>query len=297
MICVELFGGLGNQMFQYAFGAAMAKMRNTELIVDTYKLDNQVDENNTTRRQYGLHIFPNINVPQATRGDIKRIIPFYVEMLNYLVFKVTGKGLRHSRYYVQNGLFFDDKINRISRQCYLTGYWQSFKYQLSYNALIRNEFKFPAVTDEINLDFLQKIKNGESVSIHIRRSDYLQAHNLEVHGVCSLEYYQTAIDYICQKVLSPVFFIFSDDISWVIDNLTIREPHFYINNNNGAESYRDMQLMASCKHNIIANSSFSWWGAWLNDNPKKIVVAPAKWFNNINDFTYADLVPATWVSL
>jgi hypothetical protein len=297
MICIQLFGGLGNQMFQYAFGTAIAKTLNTELVIDKFFVNTQSGDNKTTIRKYELNIFPNINESQATCEDIRRIIPLYVKLLNYVMYRMTGKGIRHSRYYIENGPFFDDKINRISSQCYLTGYWQSFKYQLNFEALIRNKFKFPAITDDVNLGFLQKIENVESVSIHIRRSDYLQAHNLEIHGVCSLDYYQAAIAYICQKIEKPVFFIFADDISWAMNNITIEKPHFYINCNKGNEGYRDMQLMASCKHNIIGNSSFSWWGAWLNDNPDKIVIAPAKWYNNVKDFTYSDLVPATWVSL
>lgn len=297
MICIELLGGLGNQMFQYAFGTAIAKTRKTELVIDTFMLNSQLGENNRTIRQYELNIFPNIKVSQATRDDIRRIIPLYVKVLNYVMLRMMGKGLRHSRYFVQNGNFFDDKINKISSQCYITGYWQSFKYQLNCETLIRNEFKFPTITDDVNLGFLHKIENVESVSIHIRRSDYLQAQNIERHGVCSLDYYQAAIAYICQKLENPVFFIFSDDMSWTMNNITLEKTHFFINCNKGNESYKDMQLMASCKHNIIANSSFSWWGAWLNDNSEKIVIAPAKWFNSFENFYYSDLVPATWVSL
>lgn len=284
-------------MFQYAFGTAIAKTRNTELVIDTFILDAQLGENNSTTRQYELNIFPNINVSQATRDDIRRIIPLYAKLLNYVKFRMMGKGVRLSRYYVENGRFFDVKINRISSQCYLSGYWQSYKYQLNCDTLIRNKFKFPAITDDANLGVLHEIENVESVSIHVRRSDYMQAHNIEIHGVCSLDYYQAAIAYICQKVEKPVFFIFSDDISWVMNNMTLPKPNFYINFNKANESYRDMQLMASCKHNIIANSSFSWWGAWLNDNPDKMVIAPAKWYNKVEDFIYSDLVPTTWVSL
>lgn len=297
MICIELFGGLGNQMFQYAFGAALAETRNTNLVLDTTSLDHPTEVDGTTPRLYGLNIFPNIIAPKVSGNDLKKAKPLYLRMLNYLVYKLTGNGIRHSQYYIQNAFFYDEKIARISKQCYVTGYWQSYKYLLSCDALIRSHFQFPVIKDEDNLRFIEQIESTESVSIHIRRSDYLKAYNLETHGICSLSYYQSAIDYISKKITNPVFFIFSDDMDWVVENIGIQYPHFYVNHNRGQDSYRDMQLMAACKHNIIANSSFSWWGGWLNDTPAKIIVAPAKWFNNKKGFVYSDLVPPTWISL
>jgi Glycosyl transferase family 11 len=132
--------------------------------------------------------------------------------------------------------------------------------------------------------------------LHIRRGDYVQNPKASaVHGTSTLDYYSEAIQLMIGEVGMPHVFIFSDDIDWVKGNLIIPSPHTFVCQNIGADSYRDMQLMSLCKHNIIANSSFSWWGAWLNPNPEKIVIAPKQWFVNANNTV--DLLPSTWITL
>lgn len=135
------------------------------------------------------------------------------------------------------------------------------------------------------------IKSCNAVSLHIRRGDYISnATTNTIHGTCNLDYYKRAVEYIKKNSVSPIFFIFSDDIDWVKDNLHLNEKHYYIDWNNADTNYEDMRLMSLCKHNVIANSSFSWWGAWLNNNPKKIVIAPQKWFNDSKLNTF-DVIP------
>jgi hypothetical protein len=143
----------------------------------------------------------------------------------------------------------------------------------------------------------EQISRVNSVSLHVRRGDYVA--NLKVaaiHGLCSKEYYASAIKFISKKVERPHFFVFSDDINWVENNFKINYPCTYINQNFSNESYNDLRLMSLCQHNIIANSSFSWWGAWLNCNSEKIVIAPKKWFAN-SDKRCDDLIPEKWVRL
>lgn len=135
------------------------------------------------------------------------------------------------------------------------------------------------------------------MSLHVRRGDYVSdARTHATLGVCSLDYYRAAVRYIADHVEAPEFFVFSDDIAWAQANLELGHPCHYVDHNRGAESYNDMRLMSLCRHHIIANSSFSWWGAWLNPRADKVVVAPARWFaggNRVVD----DLFPPGWVRL
>jgi hypothetical protein len=187
-------------------------------------------------------------------------------------------------------------INELPISSYLVGYWQSEKYFVKHKEVIRQELTFKNELSPENLATASSLLKTASVSLHVRRGDYVssQATN-DVHGVCTLDYYRNAISHMARSVESPRFFIFSDDINWVKANLQLDFPCEYIANNVGANSYVDMRLMSMCKHNIIANSSFSWWGAWLNSNPNKIVIAPKKWFAKA--LSTEDLIPAKWVVL
>ena len=179
----------------------------------------------------------------------------------------------------------------------MDGFWQSDKYFLKYESEIRKDFSFPSFTDRVNINLLSEIINSNSVSIHIRRGDYIQMNSaIESHPLCSIKYYQSAISKIKEIIEKPKFYFFSDDIEWVKNQFFSVENAIFVNHNKGKDSYKDMQLMANCKHNIIANSSFSWWGAWLNPNPKKIVIAPKNWFKDTSIDT-SDLIPSTWIRL
>ena len=148
--------------------------------------------------------------------------------------------------------------------------------------------------DEENQLILDKILETNSVSLHIRRGDYVSLDYVnKIHGVCALDYYKRAIEYITKRVNPPHFFLFSDDIDWVVENLKMEHPFTVVDINKG-KGWLDMNLMKQCKHNIIANSSFSWWGAWLNENPQKIIIAPEKWTARKQK---CDIVPLGWVKL
>jgi Glycosyl transferase family 11 len=178
----------------------------------------------------------------------------------------------------------------------LDGYWQSEKYFIDCSKLIRKDFTFKNELDSYNLKLKSKIDKTNSVSIHIRRGDYVNNLNTNAtHGLCSIDYYIKAVNYITERIESPYFFVFSDDIEWAKKNIMLNFPCQFISHNIGSKSYLDMQLMSLCKHNVIANSSFSWWGAWLNSNDNKIVIAPRKWFAVNTDI--CDLIPSNWISL
>ena len=229
---------------------------------------------------------------------MKRIKPLLYRIANVLSIKTGFPGIQTSRYFIENEYSYNASIENTGKDCFLSGYWQSSRYFMAIEFLIREEFKFQKVSDKKNVNKVAQIKNENSVSLHIRRKDFVNNKYHDIHGTCSIEYYLKAVKYIADMIKSPHFFIFSDDIEWAGTNLNLAFPYEFVSGNTGELSYIDMQLMSLCKHNIIANSSFSWWGAWLNRNPDKIVIAPEQWFvdESMNAKT-TDLIPETWLRL
>jgi len=294
MICVRLNGGLGNQMFQYALGRALSIKHKTELIFDCSQLGKKIK--GLTARNFDLKVF-NIQASEATKSDLAKLRPFIYRLINVLAIKIGFKGIATSKFFIEQKFSYNEQIEKTADDCYLVGYWQSPLYFKEIQNLILQEFEFPPLTGENSVTG-HKISNGNSISLHIRRGDFLNLSAHSTHGICSLNYYEAAISHITEKTNDPIFFIFSDDVAWAKENLKIKGKCYYIAGNSGDKSYIDMQLMSLCKHNIIANSSFSWWGAWLNLNGGKIVIAPEKWFVNktLNEQT-KDLIPETWMRL
>jgi hypothetical protein len=295
MICIQLIGGLGNQMFQYACGRSLAYRHKTALIFDTSHLKKK--KGGITSRSYSLDIF-NIQGAEISEAELKKTRPRIYRIFNSLSIKLRHKGIQTSTYFIENKFSYNAGIEKTSGNCFLSGYWQSQRYFKVIESLIRQEFTFPNKLNRQNSDWLSEIKNSNSVSLHIRRTDFVNNISHDIHGFCSMDYYKEAIETMHGKVKNPVFFIFSDDIEWAKTNLVITSKCFFISGNTGSNSYIDMQLMSFCKHNIIANSSFSWWGAWLNSNADKIVTAPLKWFKEeILNSNTMDLIPETWIRL
>ncbi|MFZ6027456.1 MAG: alpha-1,2-fucosyltransferase [Chloroflexota bacterium] len=196
----------------------------------------------------------------------------------------------------ENGSF-DPLFLKAPANVYLHGYFQSERYFAANTALLRKEFSFRNEPTETNRKIARQIKATQAVSIHIRRGDYVSdTHTHQVHGVCSLEYYEESVKRVTSKVMAPHFYVFSDDPVWVRENLHIEQPVTFISNNSPDQAHEDLHLMSLCQHHIIANSSFSWWGAWLNPNPDKIVMAPQRWYNDPNKDTRY-LLPETWVKV
>lgn len=284
MITVNVYGGLGNQMFQYAFGRSIAIKKGEELNIDVVLFDKY------DLRDFLLNRF-NINAKQKTLHKCivsKRYLRKLFQ-ITCLKFKIEIP------IYFEKKEFSFDKRVYLSNANYFYGYWQSYLYFDSIRNVLLNDFKLTNCLDEINTNFLCKIVRENSVSLHIRRGDYVSADfSKKGHGLCPISYYNTAIQFITDKLIQPTFYIFSDDINWVKDNLVIPFQTVFIDNNNNYPE-RDIELMKNCKHNIIANSTFSWWGAWLNENPNKIVIAPKKWMNNLN--MPIELIPKNWIMI
>jgi hypothetical protein len=292
MIIVKLIGGLGNQMFQYAVGRSLAQKYNTEL-----KLDIR-DFKHYTLRNYSLNYF-NIVDNFATPVDLSLVL-LHSEKPVAKAFKYIIRNtplVQPIEHIKEKGYNFQENILNLRDNVYLDGYWQSEKYFLDIEEIIKKEFSTVNPLTKASQDIADQIKDCESVSIHVRRGDYVSDPTTNsIHGVCGLEYYCKAIDLIREKVDTPHFFIISDDPEWACCNIKPDAPTTYVRRNDSSKDYEDMCLMSMCKYHIIANSSFSWWGAWLSGNPDKIVIAPRRWFNqkecNIND-----RLPESWIKL
>lgn len=280
MIITNIVGGLGNQMFQYAIGRYLAKKNNTILKLDTESFDNYKIHSYSLNK---LNIIENISDKSENKKFKDRK---YFNLIN----KSNKKHIKEKYFH------FNPQILNLPDNVYLEGYWQSEKYFNSIKNILQREFSPICRIQGQNNVILDKIQSCNAVSLHVRRGDYTNPENEAIHGLCGINYYSRAMDYIVKRVETPIFFVFSDDVKWVKQNLSIPHATFFITWNDKNESYWDMFLMRQCKHNIIANSSFSWWAAWLNNNSDKIVIAPQKWFNSLvyND---SDLIPKSWVRL
>lgn len=279
-------------MFQYAAGRRAAYVNKTNLKLDITGYKNQ---EGITLRKYMLHIF-NINGDFATLDEIQKLKGSRSDFLTRYFTKLTKRIVPHYKqsYIKQRYFHFAPNILKISDNTYLEGYWASEKYFQDIEDIIRKEFTFKEGPDKQNKKIINQIKKLESVSIHFRRSDYVfDKKTHDYHGVCDLDYYNKAVCIMAKKIANPLFFIFSDDPKWVKQNLHLKYPTTIVDYNFRKKDYEDLRLMSLCKHNIIANSSFSWWGAWLNKNPDKIVIAPKKWFNDPLIDT-KDLIPDSW---
>lgn len=195
---------------------------------------------------------------------------------------------------IEEYLKYDKRVLDNSSNLYYIGYWQSYKYFSSIESELRKIFTFPnSIIDNYNKNLSDVILSSNSVSLHIRRGDYVG--NSIYENIATLDYYQRALDYMDKNVLNMKLFLFSNDVEWCLNNLNLKNCTV-VSHNTGTNSFWDMYLMSSCKHNIIANSSFSWWGAWLNTNPGKIVISPKRWIND-NRVNIDDIIPETWICL
>lgn len=283
-------GGLGNQMFQYAFARSLSFKLGYDLYLDLSFLNDRSPQVNFTFRDFELGVFNIV-------GSIIEKPPF----INYensffrkIYFRFNNiiqlNELSFSKYKKSELLKFDI--------IYLDGYWQSDKYFSEFPELISRDF---TLRDNFqgNINFWKSlIVDSESVSIHIRRGDYISnSHNLNFHGICSLDYFMEGIKLINKKYKMPVFYFFSDDIIWAKNNFSFIEgDKYFISGVDDFKGFHEMYLMSLCKSNIISNSSFSWWAAWLNSNLEKIVVAPKRWFLT-NSVDTSDLIPKSWVRI
>ena len=271
MKIVQIIGGLGNQMFQYAFALKLKHLYPKEKVLLDIS-DFQIYET----RNYELGNVFNVTLPYASKLDKFRVFP-YLPIVNKRLDFLRKEYVEE----YERSFSFDEKALQIKKDCYYRGYWFCQDYFVDISDEIRSSYIFKKPLGDENIKLKELIDSTNSVSIHVRRGDYLLYDIFK--NICEIDYYERAIKYIKTQVENPHFFIFSNDPDWCTANLfkLIDGDVTFSNNNSDSTNYVDMQLMACCKHNIIAHSSFSWWSSWLNTNPNKIVVAPKRWLNDV----------------
>ncbi len=289
MKIVRIFGGLGNQMFQYALAEAL-RSRGEDVRIDA-----------SCMRGYPWHngfeldrIFP-ADISQATFLELLKVA-YPLPHFRLWQFGKHFLPKRKSMIVEDSDMTFNNAVFDTDRDLLIEGYWQTEKYFADHKARIAKAFSFPEFdAGSQNHLLADKIKSHNAVSVHIRRGDYLKISNTS--GICTEEYYDKAIRHIIEKCAPDMFVFFSDDINWCENhfkslgqNLSVE----FVGWNSGTNSFRDMQLMSLCDHNIIANSSFSWWGAWLNNNPNKTIIAPTRWMNGPG---WPDITPDEWIKI
>jgi hypothetical protein len=291
MVIVRLIGGLANQMFPYAAGRRLAHVLGAELKLDVSGFSVYEEQGELDFRRYSLGLF-NIIESFATTEEIKSLTDCETRFLDKLL---RRKPRIPSTYVKEKHYHFDPGILRLQGSVYLQGNWNSEKYFADIDDIIRQEFTLKQPPTGRNLELLDEIAAVESVSIHIRRGDYVSNPRAnQVHGIVDLDYYLSGIEIIAGRVVQPHFFVFSDDIEWARRHLRLSWPCTFVDHNGPLEGHEDMRLMSRCSHNIIANSGFSWWAAWLNPNPHKLVLAPKKWFGT-DKYSTRSLFPESWL--
>ncbi|HEX8994093.1 MAG TPA: alpha-1,2-fucosyltransferase [Candidatus Paceibacterota bacterium] len=301
MIIVRIFGGLGNQMFQYAYGRARANAIHTKLALDisSYERTGQ----NTTPRVFGLAAWRTQVTRIATANDFRAIgipAPYDQSLLARLRRRMTrilegAKRVSRRRAVYEPESNFDPDYLFISDNAYLVGNWQSEKYFLDDAANIRDEFQPASPLSEKAQALLKEVTVGTSVGIHVRRGDYVNDPRvIQKVGTLPLSYYHKAVAYISSHVAIDRLYVFSDDIAWCKTNLSFEFPTTYVSKE--FKDWESLWLMSRCTHAIIARSSFSWWAAWLNPNQDKIIVAP-RGRRTISDPRDADFAPSSWIRL
>lgn len=274
MITVRIHGGVGNQMFQYACARALSIKQQQDVLLDLSFYPAQ------SLRAYRLNEFC-LHAEVASEQHLVRVRGR--EGLRFKAMRRMGRDIkRPAGYKKERGSgVFDEHLLDSAADIYLDGYWQNERYFSGIKRVLQEDFALKEPLGAVARNYLEKIQAGNAVSLHVRRGDYVSnAHTNAVHGVCSLDYYQRAVELMQTKVDSPVFFVFSDDIPWCRENLKLEAPVVYTES--VARDVEDLELMKHCAHHIIANSSFSWWGAWLahEEESSGTVISPELWFSD-----------------
>lgn len=286
VILIKIFAGLGNQFFQYALGRNLSLSTRATVKYDVSWFAGQ------TKRKYELGPF-NVKATIATDDEVKRFQKYQRKSgtLNLIRNLFAAD---NSLYIQERGLGFDPKVLQTKPPAYIDGYWQSERYFSSVADSIRNGLTLVRPPSGANADMLDTIRNSRAIALHVRRGDYVSDKSTNAfHGTTTLEYYQRAIEKMKSIEPAGTIFVFSDDHKWVKENLRFGLPTVFVDINSAENGHEDLRLMAACRHHVIANSSFSWWGAWLGTYPQQHVIAPKRWFNDAKIDTQ-DLIPERW---
>ncbi len=294
MIITRLTAGLGNQMFQYAAGLALATRKLTVLKLDVSGYG--IIPGRVNHETYSLSCF-NIIEQFATATEVAKLVPPIPSRIKRAIRKVTLKAPPRSRRYSQAEFTFESNFESLPDNTYLEGTWQCDKYFESVTPFLRRHFTFkyplPASADAM----MQRItQDPSSVSVHFRRGDFITSQTNVHNRPLDLDYYRRAIEKLMPKVADPCLYIFSDDIRAIAREFKPDCRHVFVEPEPDWQAYDELRMMSMCRHNIIANSTFSWWAGWLNSFAGKMVIAPEPWFAN-KTYDGSQVVPDAWTRL
>lgn len=283
-IVVGLSGGLGNQMFQYAAGRSLAVRLGVPLTLDLSWFGGRVD------RQFALAPFRI----EATLRTQCSYLPLHGRALVSRFSRRWLPRIMGVPVWREPHFHYSSDFAELSEAVYLDGYWQSERYFMGMRPQVLEEFALREPLPPSCAKYLDEINACDAICVHVRRGDYLSNPiAAKTHGICNVDYYQAGVAELCQGLAKPHCFIFSDDPAWVRASLAFDCPVSVVDVNGPHEAHFDLMLMAACRHFLIANSSLSWWGAWLGSQAGKKVIAPSRWFLTADKNTQ-DLLPASW---
>lgn len=290
MIIVKLMGGMGNQMFQYAFGRSLSLKKGISLKLDLGFLLDRTPKKNFVFRDYDLPIF-NCNPQILSEEDKKSFFGNFI-MANKYINKLLP--VKNRRFYTEKHFQYDPNVLKLNDDIYLEGYWQSYKYFSEFESTIRKDFSFNHKLNEEEEVINQKILSTNSVCVNVRRTDFIVN---SFHGVCNVDYFKKGLGYISKSESELNIFVFSDDIEWCKENLDFEFPTNFIEHKYAGKKFQSyLQLMTNCNHFVIPNSSFGWWAAWLANYEEKLIIVPKKWFND-NSINTKDLILDEWIKI
>ncbi|MGM9512491.1 alpha-1,2-fucosyltransferase [Larkinella sp. GY13] len=298
MIVVELKGGLGNQLFQYALGRSLAHQHKTELVVDRqFLMNRKVTGQNIVYRNFDLDLL-SIHPAEAT-SFISRRYGTSGSLPGRIVKRFLNRLIQSGplRYVEEQTPFQQDiRIRQAGKNLYLSGYWQSVQYFQAVENELKAELQFAKPIPSFANGLAEDIQQQQSVCVHVRRSDFVT--NLR-HNIIQRDYYQQAEQMIRQRGIAPIFYVFSDDIDWCRAHLRFDGPTVYVGDEYAGERAGTyLHLMTLCHHFIIPNSTFSWWAAWLSKHADKMVIVPKNWVYDRGTFIKSDeLVYPGWIQL
>lgn len=294
MIVVQLTGGLGNQLFQYAAAKALAMHHKTELLLDVSSFMRTELPELEVPRDFELYNFKHVTEKTVNVSELADKTGF-----SFLTNKKIELLLPNYKRAVYKEPFFhfDTNFFKSRNNVFLKGGWQSYKYFEAFSDTVSNTLQLKEESTKGVSSFFDNVDTEGTVSVHIRRGDYLRKPViLDWHGVMTKEYYTAAFETISKKTVIKKVYYFSDEPEWVAKELLPVMPGEIVSEKTSDTQFKDFYLMQQCSHNIIANSSFSWWAAYLNPNPNKIVIAPKKWFNKA-PYDTKDLIPESWIRI
>lgn len=281
-VYVQLLGGLGNQLFQYAMGRTLADQRGVDLV-----LDHRMVVEKGFISGLAIELF-NIRADYINDDTASKYSKWKWKL---------SRGLRRRirpllGFYHETEFTYDNQVAEQKPTTVLSGFWQSYKY-IKVSQQLLSDLTLKSPYTEHQQTFVDQMASANSVAMHVRRGDYIRdPKTLAKHGVCSGDYYRQAVAEIERRVKNPVYFVFSDDPDWVRENVHLENVVFV--SDEGFDQEIDLTLISKCKHQIIANSSFSWWGAFLNSNPEKVVVVPSPWFE-LDSLPDTNMSPENWI--